>query len=190
MSVYNSGASTTKGAQVDSKNLQSGQEYVFAFQAPKIAFVLLSPEHIASLLQGWVSLRQYVSTAEAGDLFAITGVQVDTESGEILVRGQVTAPPEVLESGINPWAIFALIAGIFAVVGIGVTSMGVYEVYQYATGQTPNDNPQLDPCTESGITASIKCLAHKSVWIGAGLGVGALLALVAVFVVIGRESRA
>lgn len=193
MAVYVEGQSTTPGTRVDPSKLQTNREYIFEYKAPAIAFSLISPETMSGVIRGWLRLRNEVASTDPGahNIVTLTGVEVDSGTGVVRIRGRVETIPEkyltgpdgkkyplgeVQTAGVNVKAIVAVAAGLFAALGVGLTLMFVYEVAGSAEG---------------GITGAIRNTLSKAGWAATGVAVGAfvVLAVVFFFVVI-RPSRA
>jgi len=190
MSVLAQGKDTTPGPVANMKALQPGKEYVFQYKAPGFAFSLLSDSQIISLMRGWINLKALLEGDKKGTILTVTGVKVDSVTGEIFMRAKISDETlEYNEAGVNPWAVAMVIGGIFAAIGIGVSLLFVYEVVSEAFGGGGN-NPAIDPCTETGVISYVKCLSKKSAWIATGLVIGALLTLVLILLTLGRDRSA
>lgn len=183
MAVYREGSSTnTSGLRtVGTTNLKPNKEYIFEYGAPAIAFSLLSPEAIASLIKGWLRLK--------GEIVSISGITINTDNGHIQIRAKVVPQSQIMEAGVNPLAVFAVIAGLFAAIGVGVSLLYVYELTSGgASGSWTNPTtPGLDPCQTSGVVNYVRCLANKSKLVLFGLSLGALFMLVFILLLVGRK---
>lgn len=174
MSIYTSGRNIAIGPQTNLKGLSPGKDYIFQYKAPGFAFMLLSPEAMAALVEGWVNLRSKIDTARDDEILTITGVSVNTDTGDIFIRGSVAGPSNVLQQGINPYAVAAVLAAVFAAIGIGVSLLYVYEVAGSFVPGGSDNGPAIDPCTDSGVIATVKCWAKESSLLLKGAIFGAL----------------
>ena len=146
---------------------------------------------MTEFVQGLLNLDAYVKQVAPGTQeppVTITGVSIDTSTGNIWVRGIVNAMPvtNVQQAGVSPWAIAGLIAGIFAIIGAAVTLRYVYEVHEAVFGPPPPPGG-LDPCTNPGIVNYIQCLARESKWFVAGFAVGVIALVVFLLVKFGPK---
>jgi hypothetical protein len=179
MSLYATGTSVdTAGLlPVAPKDVQAGKEYIWEYWAPAITFSIISADTLNSFLQGLTNLDNYVKNL-AGNPgpppIEITGVEIDTDTGNIWVRGRVRAVPasDVEQAGVNPIAILALFGALFALIGAAVSLRYVYDV---TSGK--QQVGALDPCSNPGIFNYIDCVAQESKWFlfGALFGVVALV---------------
>lgn len=130
MAIYTSGRDTTPGAQTHLRGLIPGHDYVFQYKAPGFAFMLLGSAVMSALVQGWVNLRKSLDDQNSDEVLTVTGVSVNTGTGDIFMRGFVADTSAVVGAGVNPYAVAAVLASLFAAIGIGVTLLYVYEVAQ------------------------------------------------------------
>jgi len=179
--VYTEGASTnTAGLRtVATDRLKPNKEYIFEYGAPAIAFSLLKPESMAAIIKGWLRLK--------GEIVSISGIAINTTTGHILIRAKVIPTPEIQEAGINPLAVFALIAGLFAAIGVGISMLYIYELTSSGASGSWSNPTDTDPCTTPGVINYVKCLANKSKLVAFGFSVGALLMLVFILLLVGRK---
>jgi hypothetical protein len=123
--IFAEGKSVDLGPQTNIKALQHGREYVFDYQCPPGSFAFISPNQMKSLLKGWVNLRKDLDVRESGEVFTLTGVQVNTGNNVILVRGSVMGTSS---GNVNPWAVASIIASLFSAIGVGISLLYVYNV--------------------------------------------------------------
>lgn len=140
MPVHNDGEDAMPPAslsQVDPKALTAGT-YYFKYHAPVFAFSYLSADSIDTVIRDWVSLKN--NLAGQGDIVMnIRGVSINTDTGDVFIKADVAPVPCgtiningtdvqscVQEAGINPYAIYAIVAALGAALGIALTLMAVY----------------------------------------------------------------
>lgn len=178
MPVYTSGQDTTPGDQTSLQALEPGEDYIFQYHAPTIAFAFISPDHLTSIIEEWINLRSKLEQLQSDEVLTIDGVLINTDTGDIYIRGSVSGAPAVVESGVNPWAVAAVIGAIFAAIGIGISLLYVYKVGNKLVGSVSNSpGPTADPCTEDGVLNYVECLANETSWLIKGAIVGALALL-------------
>lgn len=188
MSIYQEGKPIVVGARVNPSNLSPNKEYVFQYQVPVVVFRLMSPATLSDYAKKWVNLRQSFGQEE-GALFEITGVKIDTETGYIFVRGSATAPPEVMQAGVNPLAVLAVIAGVFSAIGIGVTLLFVYETGTEVLGGGSGAGSSIDPCSTGKVLDTIRCWGRRTGWVTVGVGIGVAVTVLVLLVLIGRREN-
>jgi hypothetical protein len=161
MSVFTQGNSvdTTGLGVIAPKDVQAGKEYIWEYWTPAITFAVISPETLNTFITGLFNLDSLIKKAAPGVGSApikVTGVTIDTASGNIWIRGQVVSVPvsDVEQAGVNPLAIAALVGTIFAIIGVAVSLRYVYEVSGGTTG--------LDACSQSGPINYLTCLYAQS----------------------------
>jgi hypothetical protein len=123
--IFTEGKPTDIGTQTNIKALQHGREYVFDYQCPPGSFAFVSPAAMQALLKGWINLRKGLVLKGSGEVFTLTGVQVNTGNNSIFVRGSVMGTSA---GNVNPWAVASIIASLFAAVGVGISLLYVYNV--------------------------------------------------------------
>jgi hypothetical protein len=183
MAVFNTGQSTdTTGLQSISVSQIPDGVSVLKYHSYPLVWKIFSPAQLTSIMQGWQNLKNSAVEKNGGTLVEILGVKIDTESGEVFVKvnaryipaptitiGGKQVPATTSEAGLNPLAVVAIAAGLFAALDIGLTLMQVY------TGKAG-----IDPCKVSGVIASAQCAATRGFWIIVGIAVGiAFLTIVA-----------
>ncbi len=182
MEVFQTGTVLLPGpgsVQIAQDKMTTG-DYVMHYGSPRVVYTLLSPSTVASAIEGWCKLQNITDFTEQ---IQINGVQIDPESGEIFLNVHLEVS-DVNKSEFNPLVILAIVAGLFTVLGIGITLLGVYTVEGVThlplnPGATTGGGvPHVDPCTESGILATLQCWTGRSAWIGIGLLIGAVLVAV------------
>jgi len=195
MSVYNSGKDATpRGKQINADQMTEG-EYVFTYESPVIVYKLFSAEFVAGTIKGWLDLKKWLADKDPSntgqDVFEVTGVQINTDTGIAYVRCHVykhqpqyiivdgqRVPMQVQESGVDYRLVVAGVVGLFAVIGVYGVMKGIYSLNQ-------SDGSPAD-C--SGFTGYFRCLAQKGGWVAVGLGIGTLLTLLAILLLVGRGS--
>jgi hypothetical protein len=191
--IYAEGESTdTTGLEVVApKSVAAGSEYIWEYWCPAITFTVISPANLSSFIQGLLHIEDYLKQASPGTSappVKIVGVQIDTQTGRIWVRGIVQTVPvsDVEQAGVNPIAIAIMIGSLFAIIGAAVSLRYVYEVfvdpYEPAGG--------LDPCSNPGVVNYIKCLARESRWFLVGFMVGIIALTVFLLVRFGPKAGA
>lgn len=171
--VYSDGRSTSTAglAEVDIKELIPGVEYVLVFEAKRISFALVPEALLKSAIRAWLENKPGEQT------FRVSGITVDTNTGDIRVRGTPQFQGTASQAGVNPYAVVAVIAGLFAALGIGVALISAFRLGSAGT----------ESCGQGGIVAGFRCAVGKSALVGTGLGLGALLTLVLILFLVGRE---
>jgi hypothetical protein len=180
MALYQQGSSVdvTGLNPVAPKDIQANNEYIWEYWTPAITFSFISPETLNSFISTLLDVKTAIHNLDptaADPAIKITGVAIDTQTGNIWVRGQVLPQPttDIAQEGINPLTVLAVIGILFAAIGAAISLRYVYVL----TGGTVNKNPALDPCNNPGIGNYIDCLAQESKWflIGAAFGILALI---------------
>lgn len=128
MGVFVAGRDVTPGAQTHLRGLTLGKDYIFQYKVSPYSFAFISPVQMALFVKGWVKLRPKLDERNSDEILSITGVSVNTGTGDIFVRGSVSGNASNSGNGVNPYAVAAIIAAIFANIQIGVTLLYVYEV--------------------------------------------------------------
>jgi hypothetical protein len=179
MSIYVQGASvdTTGLNVVAPKDVQAGREYIWEYWCPAITFSFIDPSTMQEFISGLLKLEETVKAVAptvGPPPVSITGVEIDTQTGNIWVRGIVKQVPtsNVEQAGVNPLAVLAVIGAVFAVIGAAISLRYVFDVT--SGKQQPG---ALDPCSNPGVLNYIDCLAQESKWFifGALFGVVALV---------------
>lgn len=178
--VYTEGKSTnTSGLPVVApKSVQAGSEYIWEYWCPKVTFAVITPAELSGFIHGLLNLSETIKKVAPGSNsppVKITGVMIDTDTGNIWIRGVIQPVPgvEYQQAGVNPLAIGIMIGSIFALIGAAVSLRYVYEVFF-----DPYDPPGGNPCTAAksdAITNTanyFRCIARESRWFLTGLLVG------------------
>jgi hypothetical protein len=177
--LYATGTSvdTTGLNVVAPKDVKAGNEYVWEYWAPAITFAVISPDTLNSFIQSLTNLDNYVKTLANNPgppPIEVTGVEIDTETGNIWVRGRVRSVPSsnVEQAGVNPLAIAVFFGLILAAIGAAVSLRYVYDL---TSGK--QQTGALDPCNNPGVLNYIDCIAQESKWFlfGALFGIVALV---------------
>jgi hypothetical protein len=179
MSIFVQGASVdTSGLNpVAPKDVQAGREYIWEYWCPAITFAVISADTMNGFVTGLLDLEStiaQIAPTVGPPPVVITGVEIDTSTGNIWVRGIVKQTPasDVQQAGVNPLAVLAVIGAVFAVIGAAVSLRYVFDV---TAGK--QQAGALDPCANPGVLNYIDCLAQESKWFffGALFGVVALV---------------
>jgi len=124
--------------QIAPLNMKAGT-YILHYKAPAFTFRFLSAETLTSVIKSWFSLKRKLGATDGGGFLDIKGVTINTDTGDIFIKalltpvqekpfvinGQEVAAPT--EAGVNPLAVLAVVAGLFAAIGIGISLLEVYE---------------------------------------------------------------
>lgn len=193
MAIFRKGNDATKvGNLIPASSLKAGGEYIFKYHVPPISFAVLSEATIGNWITEWFNIKKRMNTIspDSGEpVITVTGITVDSKTGDIWVRARINKiNPQINQAGVNPYAIFATVAVLFGLLGFAVTLMGVYEVGNTLTGT--GRTPTVDPCSQTGVIATIKCWSRTSAWVGAGIGIGVLVTLVLLLFLVGRSPNA
>lgn len=124
--IYTDGKNTTPGRQTDLKNLIPGKEYVFDYQSRPIDYAFISPSQMKEIIKGLLEMRKALDTQDSSPVLDLSGIQINTGNGAILLRGSVS--PSSAVTKVNPWAVAAAIGSIFAAIHVGVSLLYVYDV--------------------------------------------------------------
>ena len=110
--VYSSGADAmdTSGYDVVApQNVIAGNEYIWEYGVPAVTFSIISTDTMTEFVQGMLNLDAYIQQVSPGTQeppVTITGISIDTTTGNIWVRGRVNAMPldnsTVAQAGVNP----------------------------------------------------------------------------------------
>lgn len=199
MSIYQQGTSvdTTGLTNVNPKQLQVGGEYIWQYWVSATTFMFLTADQVNTVITTLINLKQKLSDIDPNEIdppINISGVAIDTDTGNIWIRGVITASskdPNVQEADVNPWVIAGVIGGIFATIGAAVLLRGVYQVVGYVlginTGGTPGGPPALDPCNNPGVINYFKCLGQESKWFLIGALFGIMFLIIFLFVKYGPK---
>jgi hypothetical protein len=192
MPIYRQGsdASEALGIPVNPKALVVGREYIYTYSVPSIAFALLTPAEITTMIKSWFTLKSYtdkLDMVKSDVAVTVTGVLVNTEANRVSIRVKINraASAEVLESGVNPYLVLGIIGGVLAAFGLSSILMSVHDV---TSGSSLT--PTIDPCTQAGMTPWLACNLKKAGTLGTGVGLGSLITLVVLLFLVGREMTA
>lgn len=198
--LYHQGAavSVVGLSTIDPSAVRDG-DYIYEYKGPAFIYSIVPTDVLVGTMKGWINLQ----TAIEGGSVTITGVQVDTDTGEVFVRAQVVKPPpvtikdasgndivvEVSQAGVNPLVVLQIVGGLFVLLGVGLTLLYVYDAGVSSGVAQAGGAPLPDPCTQAGFLNYIRCATKKASWVGGGIAVGVLLAMVLIILVAGRSSR-
>lgn len=125
-------------SQIAPKDMKAGT-YIFHYKAPAFTFRFISAETMTSVIKSWFSLRQRLGATDSGGFLDVKGVTINTDTGDIYIKALVTPVkekpliidgkeiPAPQEAGVNYLAVLAVVAGLFAAIGIGISLLEVYE---------------------------------------------------------------
>lgn len=155
---------TVWSALPSDQGLASG-EYLFQWRVSTNDFSFISTGTLDSLIDGWFSVSNLEAWLDGGDRFDITGVEMDTDTGDIYVRANLTAgtstqvnevglvdsagnPMQVSSAGVVDigWIVAAIIA---ALASLGLVAAHLLTVYGKYTG-----NPGISAPDDSGSAGS------------------------------------
>jgi hypothetical protein len=128
MGIFVAGRDLTPGAQTHVRGLFPGNDYIFQYKVSPYVFAFISKQQMSNLVDSWVRLRTNLDERNSNEVLTINGVSVNTGTGDIFVRGSVAGVPVNSGQGVNPYAVAAIIASVFANIQIGVSLLYVYEV--------------------------------------------------------------
>jgi hypothetical protein len=166
MGLYIGGKDTTPGVQTNIKALIPGKDYVFRYQAPPIAFAFLSPEGLQQLVSEWLNLSENTSPKNDGAIISIDGVSINTDTGEVFIRGSVAPSPN--GEAVNPWAVASVLAALFAKIGVGVSLLSTYETADASTttATTASSGPtQPETVTKRGYGKAVLVLIGLALFV-------------------------
>lgn len=193
MADYKEGAETRPDSSfslIAPTAIKAGENILFYKTSP-VVFNLISPKTLSDVIHGWVWLKNEQALSEGGLLVNVLGVHIDTLTGEMIFRvnvSPVAGPssdiPDVSEAGVNPYAVLAIVGGLLAAAGIVVVTL-TYVYGRVASsplgksiGLTGSGGDTTDPCQGSGPLDWFSCQLNRSFYVGIGI----LIGIVAVFV--------
>ena len=111
-------------------------EVIFKYKVAPVVFTMMPDALLVGTVKTWIRLKEEITSER---FLQITGVQVDTDTGDIFVKAFVKAIPkdtvliagkqvpiEIQQAGVNGTAVIAVVGSLFAALGISLSLIAVY----------------------------------------------------------------
>ena len=155
---------------VDSAKIQSGSSVIFKFNGPPAVFKFIPESWLLATVKGWINARNQVGESQ----FILIGTRIETDTGDIYMYGHVKAlNVTVLQAGVNPYAITAIIAGMFTAASL----IGLTFVYAYQPSPGSVGGALVQDIKDGGLSLTkIADSVSRASWltIGAFVGIGVI----------------